>query len=118
MFLLAEKRRFGLLEGIVNAFQTVVDGSRGIERGDVHSAATLFPEERTKLESTISRYTDKKAVLEYHENKNLLGGLVAQVGSYTFDDSLETQLRLIKDAFKKEESELNGNSCRRSKPRS
>jgi F-type H+-transporting ATPase subunit delta len=79
----------------------VVDESRDVARGDVVSASTLFPDERQKLEATISRYTGKKAVLEYHEDKKLLGGLVARVGSYTFDDSLDTQLRMMNDALTK-----------------
>jgi len=101
LMLLAQKRRFGLLPGITHAFQAVVDSSRSVARGDVFSATILFPEERQKLEATISRYTQQKAVLEYHEDKSLLGGLVAKVGSYTFDDSLETQLRLMKEALTK-----------------
>src|ERR1700683_2515482 len=95
LILLTEKRRFSLLTGIAAAFQAVVDGARDVARGQVVSAATLFPEERIKLEATISRYTGKKAVLEYHEDRKLLGGLVARVGSFTFDDSLETQLRMM-----------------------
>ncbi|MDZ4677308.1 MAG: ATP synthase F1 subunit delta [Oligoflexia bacterium] len=100
LLLLADKRRFSLLPGIVASLEAAVDASSGISRGSVESATTLFPEERQKLEATISRYTGKKAVLEYDENKKLLGGLVAQVGSFRFDDSLETQLRLMKDALK------------------
>ena len=101
LLLLAEKKRLGLLSDIALAFQAVVDESRGVARGQVVSAATLFPEERQKLEATISKYTGKKAVLEYHENRDLLGGLVAKVGSYTFDDSLDTQLRTMNDALTK-----------------
>ena len=101
LLLLAEKRRFQLLPGIADAFQTVVDEARGVARGQVVSATTLFPEERQKLETTISRHTNKKAVLEYHEDKKLLGGLVAKVGSFTFDDSLDTQLRVMNEALTK-----------------
>jgi F-type H+-transporting ATPase subunit delta len=101
LLLLAEKQRFALLPKIVADFQSEVDASQGVARGSVQSATTLFPEDRQKLENTISRYTGKKAVLEYHEDKKLLGGLVAQVGSFTFDDSLESQLRLMREALNK-----------------
>jgi F-type H+-transporting ATPase subunit delta len=101
LLLLSKKGRFKLLPGIASAFQSEVDASRGVVRGQVLSATTLVPEERNKLEATISRYTGKKAVLEYHEDTKLLGGLVARVGSYTFDDSLETQLRMMSDALTK-----------------
>lgn len=101
IFLLVEKRRMSLLPQISSAFQAVVDASKGVDRGVVRSASTLFPEDRARIETIISRYTRKKAVLEYQEDRALLGGLVAQVGSYTLDDSLETQLRLMKEALKK-----------------
>jgi F-type H+-transporting ATPase subunit delta len=102
--ILVQKRRFNYLPDIVGEFQSVVDASKGIARGEVSSAATLSPEERTSLEVTISKYTGKKVVLEYHEDNKLVGGLVAKVGSFTFDDSIETQLRLMKDAIKKRRS--------------
>src|SRR5206468_1679311 len=57
LFLLAAKRRFELLNDIVQSFQTAVDESQGVARGHVHSATTLFPEERQSLEQTISKYT-------------------------------------------------------------
>ena len=102
--LLAEKRRMNLLPQIASCFQTAVDSSQNIDRGVVKSAATLYPEDRQRLEKIISRYTGRKAVLEYQEDKQLLGGLVAKVGSFTFDDSLETQLRLMKEELRKRRS--------------
>jgi F-type H+-transporting ATPase subunit delta len=98
---LIEKNRFGLLGEILSAFQAEVDANNGVVRGTVRSAAPLWPEERTRLEQRISKVTGKKAVLDYQEDKSLLGGLLAQVGSYTFDDSLETQLRLIKEDIRR-----------------
>jgi F-type H+-transporting ATPase subunit delta len=97
--ILVDKNRFELLPAITRAFEKSVDDSQGVVRGKVESATTLVPEERQNLENTISRYTGKKVVLEYQENKELLGGLVARVGSYTFDDSLETQLHLMREAL-------------------
>jgi F-type H+-transporting ATPase subunit delta len=108
--ILAQNSRFGLLREIVTGFQELVDESNGVARGEVVSCATLFPDDRTRLEATIAKYTGRKVVLEYKEDKSLLGGLVARVGSFTFDDSLDTQLRLLREALKKE-SVLNGNSC-------
>jgi F-type H+-transporting ATPase subunit delta len=102
--LLSEKRRMKLLPQIASCFQAAVDASQNIDRGIVRSAATLFPDDRQNLEKIISRYTGRKAVLEYQDDKQLLGGLVAKVGSFTFDDSLETQLRLMKEELRKRRS--------------
>src|SRR5258708_7722096 len=55
LFLLTEKRRLALLPEIALSFQAVVDNAQGVARGKVHSATTLFPEDRQRLEATISR---------------------------------------------------------------
>src|SRR5258708_201511 len=68
--ILIEKKRMLLFQLIALAFQAEVDASQNVTRGHVKSATTLFPEERQKLEATISRYTGKKAVLEYSEDKS------------------------------------------------
>lgn len=99
--ILIQKRRFDYLSDIAKEFQTQVDQSQGIARGEVQSASALFPEERKALEATISKYIGKQVVLEYREEPSLVGGLVAKVGSFTFDDTIETQLRLMREEIKK-----------------
>jgi F-type H+-transporting ATPase subunit delta len=61
----------------------------------------LGPEQRQLLETRISKVTGKKVILEYKTDESLLGGLVAEVGSLTFDDSLDTQLKLLNEELKR-----------------
>jgi F-type H+-transporting ATPase subunit delta len=49
----------------------------------------------------VAQVTGKKVILEYKEDASLLGGLIAEVGSLTFDDSLETQLRTMNEELKR-----------------
>lgn len=100
LMVLASNRRLANLGEVVSALQLEVDQSRGVDHGLVKSATTLVPEERAAIEKIISKYTGKKAVMEYQEDKALLGGLVAHVGSFTFDDSLDTQLERMKEDLK------------------
>jgi F-type H+-transporting ATPase subunit delta len=93
--LLVSKDRLGLFQDIMEAYQTQSDLQHGVTRGVVRSPAALKPEERTRLEEIVSKVTNKKAILEYKQSPELIGGLLAKVGSYTFDDSLDTQLRLM-----------------------
>jgi F-type H+-transporting ATPase subunit delta len=109
LFLLVQKRRFFLLPAISRALQTEVDAIHGVQRGNVRSAKTLSAGEQKSVESAIADYTKKKIQLEYKEDPTLIGGIVAQVGSYTFDDSLETQIRLLNEDLLKKEYLLNGN---------
>ena len=97
LLLLAKKNRLPLFADIVNAYQTIADEAHGVTRGIVRSATLLAPEERKRISELVSRATKKQVVLTYKEDASLLGGLVAEVGSYTFDDSLTSHLKRINE---------------------
>ena len=101
LILLAKKNRFSEWKNVVNAFQAKTDEAHGVVRGVVRSASPLVPENRQKLEARVAQVTGKKVILEYKQDPTLLGGMVAEVGSLTFDDSLETQLRLLNEDLKR-----------------
>lgn len=92
LLLLAEKNRLGGFEEISEAYQEQMDLEQGITRGSVKSAKALTDEAKKDLESKINKILNKKIILTYKEDPTLLGGVVAQVGGWTFDDSIETHL--------------------------
>jgi F-type H+-transporting ATPase subunit delta len=92
LLLLAHKNRLNLFFDIVDAFEEISDLDHGVTRGTVKSAKALGPEARNKIEATVNKVTGKKVILNYTEDADLLGGMMAQVGGWTFDDSLETHL--------------------------
>jgi F-type H+-transporting ATPase subunit delta len=101
MRLLAHKDRLVNLGGIAKALQDTIDASEGINRGKVKSVSQVSTEDRARIESAISKVTGKKVQLEYTVDQALIGGLVAQVGSYCFDDSIDTQLHTLTDDLKR-----------------
>jgi F-type H+-transporting ATPase subunit delta len=101
LHLLMVKGRLEIFCEVTEAYQAESDLKHGVVRGTVKSPHPLGPEQRARLEETVSRVTNKKTILEYKEAPELIGGLVAQVGSYTFDDSLDTQLRLLYENLSK-----------------
>ncbi len=105
--LLVSKNRLNLFKEICEAYQNQSDLLHGVTRGMVHSPAPLRPEERTRLEQIVSRVTKKKAILEYKQSPELIGGLLANVGSFTFDDTLDTQLRLLYENLNRAEPQAN-----------
>jgi F-type H+-transporting ATPase subunit delta len=90
--LLAEKNRLDIFVELVDAFELISDEDHGVTRGVVRSASVLSPEARKQIEDTVTKVTQKKVILNFTEDPKLLGGMVAQVGGWTFDDSLETHL--------------------------
>lgn len=99
LFLLAENARMDIFGELVDAFEIISDEDHGVSRGVVKSAAKLSPEARKRIEETVEKVTKKKVILNYEEDPKLLGGMVAQVGGWTFDDSLETQLMKMSESL-------------------
>lgn len=92
LLLLIDKNRFGSLEQVVEAYQAQADLEQGVTRGSVKSAKALSEDGKKDLELKINKILNKKIILTYKEDPSLLGGVVAQVGGWTFDDSIETHL--------------------------
>ena len=97
LLLLAKKNRLGIFKDVVTSFQTIADEAHGVTRGTVRSATVLDPTERQRIETLVGRATKKQVILNYKEDPSLLGGLVAEVGSLTFDDSLISHLNRINE---------------------
>jgi F-type H+-transporting ATPase subunit delta len=97
LVLLVERHRIGQFSEVVDAFQDAIDLEEGITRGTVRAAKSLSPDAQKQLEAQISTTLKKKIVLTYKEDPKILGGVVAQVGGWTFDDSIETHLKNLND---------------------
>ncbi len=92
LLLLAEKARLEIFSEMVLAFEELSDEDHGVTRGTVRSASPLSAEARKQIEETVTKVTKNKVILNFTEDPTLLGGMVAQVGGWTFDDSIETHL--------------------------
>lgn len=97
ILLLAHKGRLMLLAEVIAAYQAKDDDLNKVTRGVVRSFAPLSSKQKQDLNKTIEAAIKKKVILQYEEDKNLIGGLVAQVGSFTFNDSLSEHLARIKE---------------------
>ena len=94
---LAENNRFEHLETIVYAYEEILDESHGLTRGQVQTATSLTQDERKKVESQVEKSIGRKVILSFEEDAQLLGGMIAQVGGWTFDDSIKTHLKKLGD---------------------
>lgn len=97
VFILAEKGRVGCLDQILGAFESLVDAYNGVTRGTVHSAVKLDSDARQRIEGVVSHFVKRKVILSYSEDSALVGGVVAQVGGWTFEDTLDSHLRRLKE---------------------
>jgi F-type H+-transporting ATPase subunit delta len=95
--LVADHGRGDQLPDIAEAYRDLVDADGGRVRARVRSAVALTEQERATLASRLGAALGKTVVVEDRVDPELLGGLVAEVGSLMADGSLDGQLARIKD---------------------
>lgn len=101
--LIIERNKISYLSKIVWAYQALNDEANGVVRGVVRSSHELDPGQRKSMVEKIESVLNKKVILDYVQDPKVIGGLKAQVGSYTFDDTFETHLKKMKDQINRRE---------------
>ena len=98
--LLADRNRLGHLSAIVDAFRTLADEKVGRLRARVVSAMPLDPAAVGSLSRRLAEATRAQVVVDRDVDESLLGGAVTQVGRFTYDGSLKTQLEILRRTLK------------------
>jgi len=93
---LIDKGRIRLLDEIVGQFAQELNQRLGFAEAEVITARELEPKERAELEADLSRVTGKRIRARYEQDRSILGGAIARVGSTVYDGSVKGQLERIK----------------------
>jgi F-type H+-transporting ATPase subunit delta len=96
MVLLARTGKLNLLPDVAASYQERLLAHQNIVRADVKSATALSPEKTKALEESLSKVTGKKVELSVSVDPELLGGVVARIGSTVYDGSVRTQLQRMR----------------------
>ena len=96
LVLLARTGKLDLIPDLAAAYQERLLAHQNIVRADVTSAAPLSPEKTKALEESLSKVTGKKVELSVRVDPQLLGGVVARIGSTVYDGSVMTQLQRMR----------------------
>lgn len=100
--LLTEKNRILLLPQIFEAFRGLVDESKGVVRGSVTTAEALTDAEKADLSKAFGRKLNKQIILESQTDKTILGGLIVEIQGLTFDGSLKTTIRRLRESLERQ----------------
>jgi F-type H+-transporting ATPase subunit delta len=95
--LVAERGRMDHFTEIIAAYRAFVDEELGQARAVVRTAAPLTDAERQELARRLEQALGKRILVEERMDPTLLGGFVAQVGSYIVDGSLDGQLARMRE---------------------
>lgn len=95
LFVLSDHRRLPLLREVTDRAFAVLDERLGFLRADIASAAPLNDEERWLIAENLWKMTGKQIRIEATVDPDLIGGVVARVGSKVYDGSVRGRLRAL-----------------------
>jgi F-type H+-transporting ATPase subunit delta len=81
---------------INEAFQELVDASRGISHATVTSAVPLTPEDVDAITRRLTETTGGPVVVSTEVDQSILGGLVVRIGDRLIDGSTKSKLVALK----------------------
>jgi F-type H+-transporting ATPase subunit delta len=96
IYVVIDHRRIPILGEIREAFELIVDERLGLVRAEVKSAAELADPQRNALQAELSRLTGKQVKCNYSVDPELLGGVMARIGSTIYDGSVRAQLNSLR----------------------
>jgi F-type H+-transporting ATPase subunit delta len=98
--LVLERGRISGTEQIYLHFRDLADEAGGRVRAKIKSATALDPASTGRIKSALEQATGKQVLLETEVDAELIGGLVAQVGSHTLDRSVRTSLDKLRSTLR------------------
>jgi F-type H+-transporting ATPase subunit delta len=93
---LIDKRRIKFLHEIVAQFGHELNQRLGFAEAEITATRELSAEERSALEADLARAVGKKIRARYGQDRAILGGAIARVGSTVYDGSVKGQLEKIR----------------------
>ena len=96
MFLLIEKRRIFFVEKIIDSFLKLCAQKRGEIKASLISSKELSETELENISKELSSSTSSTIKFNYKVDKELIGGLKLQLGSFMIDTSIKNKLNKYK----------------------
>jgi len=100
LHLLGDRNRLACLGPVVDVFRELADEQLGRLRARVTSAVPLDAAAVQAIGQRLSAATQKQVIVEPVVDPAVLGGVVARVGSRTYDGSLRAQLEDLRKTLK------------------
>jgi F-type H+-transporting ATPase subunit delta len=89
--------RMPLLEEAVQAYRKIANERLGIAQVTLSSASDLSDAERERAAARFRELTGKHVEIEFRIDSELLGGILAQIGSTVYDGSVRGNLARMRE---------------------
>ena len=96
---LLKNQRLAQLRDIAARYVQVLDERAGVLAGSVTTARPIPEELKKSLHETLSAATGHTVRLSFETDENIIGGMVARIGSTVFDGSVESHLERLADGL-------------------
>jgi F-type H+-transporting ATPase subunit delta len=97
LILLADRDRLALLPDVAATYRDFLADRQNVVHAEVTSAEPLSSDRLRVIEQRLSTVTGKRVAMTAKVDKDLIGGIVARVGSTVYDASIATQLKKIRE---------------------
>ena len=94
--LLTDKHRMELIPAIDDQYHALANDALGIFIADVTTALPLTADEAGKIKKKLEGVTGHEVQIRAHEDRDILGGVIVQVGDRRIDGSLRGSLRALR----------------------
>ena len=98
-FLLVEKRRMYFVKKISESFLKLCSKKRGEIKASLISSKELSQSELNEISKDLSQSMASKIIFDYKVDKELIGGLKLQIGSFMIDTSIKNRLKKYEQAM-------------------
>jgi F-type H+-transporting ATPase subunit delta len=95
LFVLIDHRRVSLLGAILHSFDLIMDERLGFARAEVSSPRELTETQRGAINAQLEHVTGKRIRMRFAVAPELIGGVVARIGSTVYDGSVRGQLQTL-----------------------
>ncbi|QDT63969.1 ATP synthase F1 subunit delta [Calycomorphotria hydatis] len=93
---LAKRQRLDLTRPILHALKKSRELERGLRHVTVRTAVPLTDEQRDNIAGRISASVPFEPIIDTEVDKDLLGGMVIQIGDTIYDSSVRTRLKQLR----------------------
>ena len=90
---LLQNQRLGEIKEVNRWFSQILDERSGVVAADVVTARPVDDDAINALREKLTQITGKKVRLNFTTDPDLIGGMVARIGSTVYDGSIKNQLR-------------------------
>ena len=97
LILLADRDRLVLLKDVSATYRDFLADRQNVVHAEVTSAEPLSEERVQAIEQRLATVTGKRVSMTTKVDKDIIGGVVARVGSTIYDASIATQLKKIRE---------------------